>query len=129
MNSNERKSKQLGIPFGTATNKLKKKILFSLIKQLKLDICFHCNLPILTENELSIEHKIPWEGKDIALFWDLDNIAFSHLICNITEGGKTLKGHRVGHGSSMYDRWKCRCDVCKLANTLRRRKYRKNKPF
>jgi uncharacterized protein YdaU (DUF1376 family) len=37
---------------------------------------------IETADELSIEHKLPWEGVSVKLFWSLDNIAFSHLRCN-----------------------------------------------
>ena len=43
------------------------------------DICFKCKSKIKIVEELSIEHKLPWEGISIELFWDLDNIAFSHL--------------------------------------------------
>lgn len=44
--------------------------------------CFKCGLAIDSPAELSIEHKEPWEGRSVELFWDLDNIAFSHLVCN-----------------------------------------------
>lgn len=81
-NSNKHKSQFLGVPFGTACNKLRKNILFKLLQKLKENICFRCHLEIVTVGDLSIEHKEPWEGRSIALFWDLDNIAFSHLHCN-----------------------------------------------
>lgn len=37
-------------------------------------------------DELSIEHKTPWlDSEDPkALFFDLNNIAFSHLSCNVS---------------------------------------------
>jgi hypothetical protein len=82
MNSNIKKSKFLGIPHGTAVAKLRKSILFKLVQQTEQDNCFRCNDKIKSVAELSIEHKQPWENVSIELFWDLDNIAFSHLKCN-----------------------------------------------
>jgi hypothetical protein len=83
-NSSIRKAKVLGIPFGTATARLKKSLLFLLVVETKRNFCYKCNLEIKTEDELSIEHKIPWETSENAkeLFYDLNNIAFSHLKCN-----------------------------------------------
>ncbi|RPJ69204.1 MAG: hypothetical protein EHM20_16665, partial [Alphaproteobacteria bacterium] len=60
MKNNEKKSKQLGMPIGTATAVLRKNILFSLIKQLELDVCFQCGEKIESVDNLSIEHKVPW---------------------------------------------------------------------
>ena len=80
--SNERKSQFLGVPFGTACHKLRKSILFHLLVKLKENVCFKCGSIIDKIDELSIEHKLPWEGRDAKLFWDLENIAFSHLHCN-----------------------------------------------
>lgn len=73
------------MPQGTASNKLKKSLMFSMIVKLELDICFQCGRKINTCDEMSVEHKIPWlHSKDPkALFFSLDNIAFSHLKCNI----------------------------------------------
>ena len=81
-NSSTKRAKQLGMPFGTANAKLRKQILFQLIKRLGEDICFRCEKKIQDITELSIEHKKPWFNIDSKLFWDLDNIAFSHLQCN-----------------------------------------------
>lgn len=93
MNYNIEKQKRLGMPFGTASAKLRKMIMFDLLKELKRDICFQCNLPILEIEELSIEHKKPYFNSEnpIQLFFDLENIAFSHLNCNI-KAGKGYKG-------------------------------------
>ena len=85
MLSNKKKAKILGMPIGTASNRLRKKILFSLVQQTEQDICFRCDQKIERIKELSIEHKIPWLNSEnpIELFFDLENIAFSHLACNI----------------------------------------------
>lgn len=115
------KSKQLGMPFGTANGKLRKAILFKYIKKCKDDICFKCNLIIETVEELSIEHKKPWQGKNIELFWDLSNIAFSHLKCNIKE--KVYPNGRE-HGRNKYDLEGCRCDKCRQDRMTYQKTYR-----
>ena len=74
---------QLGMPQGTAQNKLRKRILFSLLARLGENFCYRCGREIPNEETLSIEHKQAWLHKDSNLFWNLDNIAFSHLTCNI----------------------------------------------
>lgn len=81
----EKKNSQLGMPLGTASSKLKKKILFHLLKETGKNICFQCGKTIENEDELSIEHKIPYLDSEnpTELFFDIENIAFSHLSCNI----------------------------------------------
>lgn len=76
------------MPFGTANNKLRKNILFYLLVKYNENICFQCGELIDSVDQLSIEHKISWLDKDVRLFWDLDNIAFSHLSCNIIAANK-----------------------------------------
>lgn len=83
MNSNKRKDETLGMPHGTANNRLRKNILFFLLKKHGENICIRCNQVIQEVEELSIEHIKPWEGISSELFWDLQNIAFSHLRCNV----------------------------------------------
>lgn len=82
---NIKKSEQLGMPIGTANAKLRKSILFNLLKEYNKNICYQCGKVIEFEEDLSIEHKIPWLDSDNPkeLFFSLENIAFSHLKCNI----------------------------------------------
>ncbi len=77
-----RKSQSLGMNFSTADYRLKKMILFSLLERHHENICYRCDLPIRSVDDLSVEHKEPWLDVDASLFWDLDNIAFSHHKCN-----------------------------------------------
>jgi len=74
------KKEQLGVSHTTAASKLKKMLLFNMVRRLGEDVCFRCGKRIEGADELSIEHKVPWlHSKDpIELFFDLDNIAFSH---------------------------------------------------
>lgn len=87
------KNQQLGMPFGTASQRLKKTLLYFLAVRLDLHWCFQCGKEIQTCEELSVEHKIPWLDSENPrdLFFNLDNIAFSHLICNISARRKTNK--------------------------------------
>jgi hypothetical protein len=80
--SGARKSAFLGLPHGTAAGRLRKMILFHLLQKHGENVCFQCAEPIETVDELSIEHKQPWEGISLELYWSMDNIAFSHLRCN-----------------------------------------------
>ena len=83
--STEKKSKQLGMSYGGACHKLRQSIMFLLVKQSGRDICVRCGKTIDSVNELSIEHIRSWLDVDVSLFWDLDNIGFSHRRCNIPD--------------------------------------------
>ena len=78
------KSALLGENFSTASNKLKKSIMFDLIKRLELDNCYRCTLKIERIEELSVEHLEAWQRAEnpVEAFYSLENIGFSHLNCN-----------------------------------------------
>ena len=84
----------LGMPQGTAMNRLRKMVLFRQLKKYRDNICARCEKEIENVEQLSIEHVKPWEGRSAELFWDMDNIAFSHLDCNrqhIYHGGASKR--------------------------------------
>jgi hypothetical protein len=82
----------LGMPAGTAFARLRKILLFDLACRLEVATCFHCGHEIRSVSEFSIEHKEPWEGPDATrLFFDISNIAFSHLACNSAAARKPYK--------------------------------------
>lgn len=89
--SNKRKNEFLGMPYGTAAHQLRKQIMFHLLQRLGEDLCFQCGQKIEELDELSMEHKKPWLGVSIELFWDIGNIAFSHLACNSGAGRRNQK--------------------------------------
>lgn len=122
-NSNKKKQVQLGIPHGTATHQLRKLIIFRFIKVLGLDNCFQCGHKIANVDELSIEHKIPWLDSENPkeLFFDLDNIAFSHLKCNSGAARQTRIAKHPSEKS--YDKG-CRCDKCREIQKMKKRKQR-----
>lgn len=123
--SAQKKQNQLGMPIGTASAKLRKAILFRYVQKCGDDICFQCQKPITDIEDFSIEHKQPYLNAEdpVSLFFDLDNIAFSHLGCNI----KASRVREPSHGNpSTYNKG-CRCQECKIANTIRRRAQRLKK--
>lgn len=109
---NERVAAVLGMPFSTANNRLKKMIFYSLLVKCQLIDCFVCLQPIASYLELSIEHKEPWENRSIDLFWDLENIGFSHRKCNTR--------HNTAGGNGKVDMLKglYRCYKCKYKKPI-----------
>jgi hypothetical protein len=79
---NNRKTEQLGMPIGTASHRLRKRVLYGLLVRLDEAVCYRCSLPITCAEDLSLDHKRPWLDVDSALFWDESNVAFSHKKCN-----------------------------------------------
>lgn len=82
---NDVKTAVLGVPFGTANARLRKMIIFALVQRLGEDVCYRCGKLIENIEELSIEHKKAWlqQENPKEAFYDLENIAFSHLVCNV----------------------------------------------
>jgi len=110
--TNRKRSEFLGMPFGTATNRLRKQVLFRLLEKYGENTCCICNLKIEKVEQLSIEHKISWLNSDnpVFNFWDLDNIGFAHLKCNrpTTVGiNKSLRNSPKDDSNSI-------CSDCKL---------------
>jgi len=141
-NSAAIKSALLGENVSTAMHKLRKRVLFRLIAKLHMDECFRCGSQIETVEELSIEHKEAWQSAvdPAAVFWDLDNIAFSHLSCNVgaaarwnkyetEEERKTARSlsnaraHRVRSESGKAAEYDNRPDRREKRNAIKRREY------
>lgn len=118
---NCRKTEQLGINPSTAYNRLKKKLMFQMVQLLDMDWCFQCGAQIETEEELSVEHTIPWLDSENPreVFFDTSNILFSHRSCNCSAARRPT--FIPCPSSSAYGRG-CRCDGCRTAQS----KYRKN---
>lgn len=112
-----KKKNQLGESHGTAQHRLLKDVLWMLILETGKNKCFCCGKE-MTRETFSIEHKIPWLDSEnpIELFFNLDNIAFSHFICNIR--GARRKQAKCGT-TSKYKKG-CRCEPCRLAKSSSR---------
>jgi hypothetical protein len=124
--SNKKKNDQLGMSHGTAVNRLRKNIMFALILRCGLNTCHQCGEKINTPAELSVEHKTPWLDSDDpkGLFFDLNNIAFSHLRCNCAAARKPE--YPLVHGVKGWRRG-CRCRVCLDAKNEEKKRYRARK--
>ncbi len=101
----------IGMSFGTACHRLKKIIMFNLAKHLNLDICYRCGSLIENIEDFSIEHKKSWLYKDLNLFWDLNNIAFSHLKCNLKNKPRN-RIETLGEGCKKGFHWCSNCKKC-----------------
>jgi len=77
----------------------------------------------LLPKELSIEHITPYLDSDDPkkLFFDLNNIAFSHLKCN---SGAARQTKKTKHPSWHSYKKVCRCNECKKINADRVFRYR-----
>ena len=125
MGNNEGKTKQLGMSFGAAQNRLRRIVLFDLLKRHGENFCYRCGEEIRQASQLSIEHKRAWFGQDTKLYWDTDNIAFSHLSCNCSNGERRGK-HPISHGThSGYSHAGCRCEACCKAHRDYQREFRR----
>lgn len=117
-----KKKEQLGMAQGTARNKLVKMIMFDMAKKLGLNFCYQCSAEIVNISNLTIEHKEPWlDSKNPKeLYFDLNNIAFSHHSCNV--GAARPKS--IKHPSWYAYKKGCRCKECTEINTEKVRNFR-----
>lgn len=96
-----KKQAQLGMNPSTASGKLVKDILFSFIKERP---CHRCGLEMSRET-FSVEHIVPWLDSDnpIELFFDINNISFSHIKCNVSAARRN-KIHNT-RGDAKQSQW------------------------
>lgn len=90
--SKEEKKRQLGMDPGTASNRLVKDLLWNFIVLSQSNFCYRCGAEMCRDT-FSVEHKEPWlHSQDpVGIFFDLDNIAFSHLSCNVSASRRLNK--------------------------------------
>lgn len=112
MPSNQKAKEQLGIAHGTANGRLRKMLLWKYVVDAGDNICFQCGQTIESIDDLSIDHKTPWlDSEDpISLFFDLGNIAFSHLSCNM----RAARPHR----KIDWPEGQAWCSLCKTMKPL-----------
>lgn len=99
-----RRIDQLGVDYSTASGRLKKIIFFSYIQRCNDDICFRCGRKIESVEEFSLDHKLAWMDSDdpVGLFFDVSNIAFSHLKCNSDARRKSRQSTKSTGKTSKY---------------------------
>lgn len=103
---------QLGMNPSTASGRLVKDILYALVLETGQNTCYHCGDP-MTRETFSVEHKEPWLDSEepAKMFFDLNNISFSHHACNMRAARRKQAPCGV---ESRYNKG-CRCDPCKKA--------------
>lgn len=112
----DNKKRQLGMNPSTASARLVKDLLWNFVETTGQSACCKCGEPMSRET-FSIEHVAPWLDSDdpVGLYFDLGNISYSHLRCNIADARKT---RAVCGTETNYNRG-CRCDPCRSARSER----------
>lgn len=79
----QKKKEKLGMNYSTARNRLIKDLLFKAMVELKKNTCHRC-LKEMTREDFTLDHKEAWlnSNNPIELFFDTNNVAFSHSSCN-----------------------------------------------
>jgi len=123
--SAQKKYAQLGMHHSTARQHLIKKLLFKLAHDSGVGECFRCGKSIDHIDTFTIEHKMPWlDSQDPKeLFFDLDNVAFSHHSCN---AAASRGRYAYRHGTWGYKRG-CRCKECRRKHKESNRRWRERR--
>jgi hypothetical protein len=99
---------------GKAMNKLLRDIIWHQLEQHGKTSCYRCNEPMARET-FSIDHVKPWRRDHVdseALFFDMDNIEFSHSRCN-SQVSYDERRHPCGTPAAYYRG--CRCEDCTVS--------------
>ena len=74
----------------------------------------------MTRETFSIEHKTAWIDSEnpLGLYFDQNNISFSHNSCNVKAARRPRKGTSKCGSKYKYQQG-CRCDVCKEGESQR----------
>jgi hypothetical protein len=114
---------QLGVSIGTARCRLVRLIIFDFIIKTANNKCFKCLSPMTLE-DFTIEHKKPWfnQNKASDLYFDLENISFSHAKCNRPDNPNWNNSSKRIDSPEGFS-W---CNVCKTHKELEHF-YTKNK--
>lgn len=88
----DKKQKQLGMNPSTANGRLLRDVLYSLVVKNDQNDCYRCGNEMSRET-FSIEHITPWLDSDdpVSLYFDMNNISFSHIRCNIKDARRPNK--------------------------------------
>jgi hypothetical protein len=105
------KTRLLGMPHGTAANRLRKLVLFDLLKRFDLNRCYRCSGVIETVDDLSMEHTVAWQSAEDprVAFFNVSAIAFSHRGCN---SGAAVNPRKLAKPGELW------CSVCQKSLPL-----------
>ena len=111
LNPHQRRTKKmediLGEKLSTAKSRLNRILIFELAKKCGLDKCFRCGELIDDLDDFTVDHKESWllSNQASKLFYDIENIAFSHGKCNYDAGiqsSLSKNNSGVREAGSMY---------------------------
>lgn len=116
-----KKKEQLGMNPSTASARLVKDTLWRLVVMTSNNFCYRCGKE-MTREDFSIEHKIAWLDSEnpVELYFDQNNISFSHLTCNVKDARSGRKVENLCGTHQAYDRG-CRCSACISAKKVYRK--------
>lgn len=105
----KKKAEQLGMNPSTASGKLTRDLLWHFIVLQGMDSCHRCGHK-MTRDTFSTEHVISWlDSEDpVGLYFDVNNIRFSHLSCNC----RASRRNTPQHGTTYMYSTGCRCEGC-----------------
>ena len=101
----------LGMSGGSANNRMRNNVVFRLAGKLDMLTCFRCGQPITSVGDLSYDHIKEWRKADdpASLFFDAENIAFSHRLCNFARldpgDSQALPGVRPAPWRKGHQKW------------------------
>ena len=127
----DKKQIQLGMNPSTASGRLVKDILYRFIVDTGNNNCYKCGM-MMCRDTFSIEHKTPWLDSDdpLGLYFDLENISFSHGVCNTKAGRKPSKyateKDRKAAKSLNTQNWKVRNNITRTPQQ-RNEEYKRRK--
>ncbi len=100
----KKKSEQLGMNPSTASGRLVKDVLWKLIVEAGQNMCYACSEE-MTRETFSVEHKVPWLDSEnpVGLYFDLENVAFSHKMCNYSRARKVQRDKTHCPAGHVYD--------------------------
>lgn len=106
-----------------ARNQLIRMIIFDFICKENI-VCYRCETNMSLEN-YSIEHKIAWLHSEdpVGLYFNLDNVTFSHLQCNVE--ARRRYPVPIRHGTRNGYSKGCRCKDCTSEMSRQKADWRK----
>jgi hypothetical protein len=81
---NKNRQQKLGAQRKNLTCTLTRKLLFKVLQQTNLNICWVCKEKIETLQDFSLDHRVEWGSSENPreTFTNPDNIEFAHRDCN-----------------------------------------------
>lgn len=106
-NGHRTKKEQLGMDPGTASHRLLKDLLWKFVVETGNDFCHQCGAKMCRDS-FSVEHITPWLHSEspLELFFDLNNISFSHKSCNYAAARKQVSPIPKEERGKIYSRRK-----------------------